>query len=169
MDYDEDIYRAILDILEERPEEIVSTGLITNKLKQGDSQADIHSSKLNEPIEDLIILGEVTLVWAQQAGRLILNRSVSPGDGRQATFENGVWRCYIASGLHERYHSGLFENKKAAKEYLRQVVGDDIDELVPVPFCNNVFTTEIPGFEGYGTHTVVVRGERIHNQRSLRR
>lgn len=167
MDYDEEAYRAILNIMDKREGEIVSTGKITKEIKDDDTPPDIHASKIHEAIKDLITLGEVTLVWAQQSGRLILNRSVHPGNNGQQTLVNGVWRCYIAEDYQERYHSGLFEEKSAAKEYLRKVVGESIEELDSVPFCNNVYSTEIPGFEGYGTHTIVIRGERIYRHLSL--
>lgn len=167
MDYDENVYQAILDILEEREGMVTSTAQIVDEIKQDDSAPEIHASKINEPIEHLILLGEITLVWAQQAGRVVLNKSVHPGSGEQATLVNGVWRCYIAKNHQERYHSGLFESRSAAKEYLRKGVGDEIDKLTAVPFCNNVLTTEIDGFEGYGTHTVVIRGEQIHYEHPL--
>lgn len=167
MDFDEASYRAILDVMDDKADEIVSSALITHEIETDDSYPVLSSTRIDEAIQDLITFGELTLVWTQQAARVTLNRSVHPGTDRQATVVNGTWQCYIAPDHRERYHSGLFESRQAAVEYLRQVVGDDINELEPVPACNSVFTTEIHGFEGYGTHMVIVRGERIHHQFSL--
>lgn len=167
MDFDEASYKAILEVMDDKADEIVSSALITHEIETDDSYPAIPSTRIDESIQDLITFGELTLVWVQQAARVILTRSVPPGTDRQATLVNGTWKCYIAPDHRERYHSGLFESKQAAIEYLHQVVGDDIGVLEPVPACNMVFATETHGFEGYGTHTVVVRGERIHHQFSL--
>lgn len=167
MDHDEASYRASLDVMDDKEGEIVLSALITHEIETDDSTPTIPASNIDEAIRDLVTYGELTVVWMQQAPRVILNRSVHPGTDGQATLVNGAWQCYIAPDHRERYHSGLFDSKRAAIEYLRRVVGDDIDELTPVPYCGNVFATETPSFEGYGAHTVVIRGERIHRQFSL--
>lgn len=81
--------------------------------------------------------------------------------------ENEVWQCYIAEDHRKRYHFGLFKTKGAAKQFLRARVGDSVEELEAVPVVENVYATEISGFEGYGSHTVVIRGEKVNQQLSL--
>ena len=163
MDFDEEAFRAIMSVMTRREGEIVSTALIRNSV-------DGQSEELRKPIKQLIMLGELTLIYVQQSGRVILNKSVHPDGEMQMTLsgENGVWRCYIAEDHKERYHSGLFKSKDSAKEFLWTRVGDRVGNLKRVPVVENVYATEITGFEGYGSHTVVIRGEKINRHLSLK-
>ena len=163
MDFDEKAFRTILDVMAERDGEIVSTALIRKS-------ADGEDKELRKPIKQLIVLGELTLISVQQSGRVILNKSVDPGETNQTTLssEERVWRCYIAEDYKERYHSGLFNSMDTAKQFLRTRVGDSVDNLEAVPVVANVYATEISGFEGYGSHTVVIRGEKVNQRLSLK-
>ncbi len=69
MEYDEAAFSAILAVMEGREGEITSSALIRK-------EAGLESPL---PIKELIILGELTLVREQQAGRVILNESVNLG------------------------------------------------------------------------------------------
>jgi hypothetical protein len=164
MNHESELYEAIIGIIDSQEDRIVSTSLILNELKTNESYPDIHASNISDPVQDLIVLGEITLAWVQQSGRVMLNKSVDPGNSGQSTLVNGTWRCYIAENYESKYHSGLFETKNGAKEYLRRIAGDAVDNLEEVSFCGAVFTAEISGFEGYGTHRVVIRGEQIHHE-----
>ena len=163
MNFDEKSYQAILDVMEGREGEIVSTALIRK-------QADGDTAELEKPIKQLNLLGELTLIYVRQSGRVILNESVHPASTKQSTLTGGdeVWRCYIAEDYENRYHSGLFNSRDGAEEFLRTRVGDSVDDLEAVPVVENVYATEIPGFEFYGEHTVVIRGERVNQELSLR-
>jgi hypothetical protein len=164
MDWNEGAFSNILDYMTGREGEITSTSAIKKAVQDDPSK---HDPSILEAIEDLVVLGELTLVWAQQSGRVVLNESVDPSQGGQLTLTPGAWQCYIAKNHKEKYHYGLCDTKESAKEYLRQVVGDQLEELEQVPVVNNVYATQISGFEAYGTHTVVIRGERLKHQPRL--
>ncbi len=80
--------------------------------------------------------------------------------------DNGAWKAYIAQDYEHRYHSGLFESKGAAKEFLRKSAKDTVDNLTAISPLNNVLAAEISGPRG-ATQLVVLRGEKIHHQREL--
>lgn len=162
MDYDEEAFREILDVMDGKEGEVVSTALIRKS-------TDYDTQEIQDAIKQLIVLGELTLIYAQQSGRVILNKSVHPHRGGQMTLNavERVWRCYVAEDYQHRYHSGLFNEKGDAKEFLRTRMGDSVSDFEAVPAVENVYATQIHGFDSYGSHTAVIRGERINQQLSL--
>lgn len=163
---DERICKRVLSLLEGRDGEIVSTALIEEKVEnQGQTTLTESEIDVQEAVQELILLGEITLVWAQQYGRVRLSRSVTPDEYITDPESELVWRAYIARDYENWYCTGLFSSKQAAEDYLRGVAGDTVDDLEQVPELNSVYAIQMPGFDGL--HTVVVRCEEIRDELRL--
>lgn len=165
MDFNEEAYTAILDCMEGRDSTVTSSAFIKEEV-QNELPSD---TDITHRVQQLIMFGELTLINTSQYGRVVLNESVKPRNNTgQATLvdEEAVWKCYIATGYEERHHSGLFETRDAAEEYLSYSLPDDA-VFEPVPGLGEVFVTELAGSSGYGKDAAVIRGEKVCRERSL--
>lgn len=165
--FNHELFAPILQIFEGREDEIISSAEVDHVISNDRQFPDISSMEIQEAVQQLLVLGELTLVWKQQHARLILSRSIEPEAHIELPQQDFVWRTYIAINYEKRYHTGCFSSRSGAEDYLYHVAGEAVDELERVPGINCVYSTETGGFEGYGTHTVVLRCEPISDRREL--
>jgi|GEM_PF-5161983 len=103
MEHNEQAFESILEFMRGREGRITSTARIQNEIEEDGLP---EGTDVLDEIMQLLILGELTLVWAQQAGRVIISESSKPRNTSQAVLgeQDTMWRCYIAENKQERYH-----------------------------------------------------------------
>lgn len=158
-------FSEILDILDGREGEVLSSAEIENNIEENSAK---EPNIIQDAVRRLITFGEITLVGKSQYGRITYTPSVDPSQYSETEGPNVVWKAYVAEDFEHRYFSGIFPDAFAAQSFLRGILGDKVNELKRVPSLNFVYSTEQTGFQGYGTHTVVIRCEPVRSGLDIR-
>ncbi|MFC7020403.1 MULTISPECIES: hypothetical protein [Haloarcula] len=155
--FDSRLFDRILQFMSGHEGEIISSARIDHELTSRNDESEADSQEIIGAVQDLIMLGELTLVNIQQHARVIYTPSINPQKHAEEQTDDLVWQAYIAEGDRKRHLPGLFTTKAAAEDFLNAGSGGVADELTPVDALNCVFATQIGGFEGFGVQTAVLR------------
>jgi hypothetical protein len=145
---DVSLQERIIHLLRPRPNEVVSSAWIADRMDTAEGEPDL-------ALQDLIRWGEVELVANTGiAGRVRVKESVEEG--------HSVWMAYVAPGYEERRATRLFSARSDAVDHLEGMIGERIEDLERVEFLNSVWRGPAGGGYSAVSGTAVLRKEPIH-------